>query len=97
MNSTEGFVRQIIEWREYLRATYDRVTVLNFYSMSQYADEGITTKPYLCDSNYILNRSNHPKEGWAETWDGLFWRFIDRHRNTFVKNQRLSYSVHAYD
>ena len=178
LNSVEGFVRQIIGWREYMRATYvwfgprmreanslshhadlpkgfwdaetgirpldgairsalataythhierlmvlgcflllnethptavydwfmalfidayDWVMVPNVYAMSQYADEGITTKPYLCGSNYILKMSNYPKEGWTEIWDGLYWRFIDRHRDTLAKNQRLGFSVQTYD
>ena len=76
---------------------YDWVMVPNVYAMSQYADEGITTKPYLCGSNYILKMSNYPKESWTEVWDGLYWRFIDRHRDSLAKNQRLGFSVQTYD
>ncbi len=172
LNSLEGFVRQLIGWREYMRATYrssggfmrgknywdhkntmpqsfydgttglipfdrvvdkvkrlgwahhierlmiagslmllceidpdavfrwfmelfvdawDWVMVPNVYAMSQYADGGsITTKPYLSGSSYIKRMSDSPRGDWEQIWDGLFWRFIDRHRDEFAANHRTS-------
>ena len=70
---------------------YDWVMVPNVYGMSQYADGGlITTKPYISGSNYIRKMSNFSAGPWQETWDGLYWRFIDRHRDVFSGNPRLS-------
>lgn len=68
---------------------YDWVMVPNVYGMSQYADGGtIVTKPYVSSSNYILKMSNYPKGEWTEVWDGLFWRFLRKHRPLFSKNVR---------
>lgn len=68
---------------------YDWVMVPNIYGMSQYADGGsIITKPYISSSNYILKMSNYPKGDWTELWDGLFWRFIHKHRPLFSTNYR---------
>lgn len=77
---------------------YDWVMVPNIYGMSQFADGGLmSTKPYLSSSNYILKMSNYPKGEWQQTWDGLFWRFIDKHQNFFAKNPRLSMMVKMWD
>jgi deoxyribodipyrimidine photolyase-related protein len=58
--------------------------------MSQFADGGLfTTKPYLSGSNYIRKMSDYPKGEWCELWDGLFWTFIDDHREFFQSNPRL--------
>ena len=78
--------------------SYDWVMVPNVYGMSQYADGGImSTKPYISGSNYILKMSNYKRGDWANTWDALYWSFIDRHRSFFLKNHRMSMMVHMYD
>lgn len=70
---------------------YDWVMVPNVYGMSQFADGGlITTKPYLSSSNYIRKMSDYRKADWMATWDGLYWRFIHKHRVFFDANPRLS-------
>lgn len=73
---------------------YDWVMVPNVYGMSQYADGGgMTTKPYICGSSYILKMSDHKKGPWCPIWDALYWRFIDRHAAVFAKNPRMSMMV----
>ncbi|MEZ4799011.1 MAG: cryptochrome/photolyase family protein [Flavobacteriales bacterium] len=77
---------------------YDWVMVTNVYGMSQFADGGLmSTKPYISGSNYILKMSNFQKGPWCEIWDGLFWRFIDKHRDFFLKNPRLGMMVRTFD
>ena len=69
--------------------SYDWVMVPNVYAMSQHADGGlITTKPYFSGSNYIRKMSHWPKGDWADVWDGLYWRFILKHRAELEKNPR---------
>ena len=78
--------------------SYDWVMVPNVYGMSQYADGGlITTKPYISSSNYILKMSDYPKGEWCEVWDALFWSFINKHRDFFESNPRLSLMVKQLD
>ncbi|MCE5318191.1 MAG: cryptochrome/photolyase family protein [Parachlamydia sp.] len=68
---------------------YDWVMVPNVYCMSQFAEGGlITTKPYLCGSNYILKMSDYKKGPWAEVWDGLYWRFLHKHQDMLRCNPR---------
>lgn len=62
----------------------------NVYGMGQFSDGGIfATKPYICGSNYILKMSDYPRGEWCETWDALYWNFVDRNLELFRKNPRL--------
>mgnify|MGYP006267990717 FL=1 len=77
---------------------YDWVMVPNVYAMTQYADGGlITTKPYISGSNYLRKMSDAPTGEWQAIWDGLYWRFIDRHRSFFSGNPRLALMPKQYD
>lgn len=84
---------------------YDWVMVPNVYGMTQFADGGLmTTKPYISGSNYLFKMSDFPKPAsapdspsWAEIWDGLFWRFMDKHRDFFLQNPRLGMLVGTFD
>ncbi len=68
---------------------YDWVMVPNIYGMSQYANGGVmTTKPYISGSNYIIKMSDYKKGAWSDIWDGLFWKFLKKHRSLFEKNLR---------
>ncbi|MEM1388238.1 MAG: cryptochrome/photolyase family protein [Pseudomonadota bacterium] len=69
--------------------SYDWVMVPNTYAMSQHADGGlITTKPYFSGSNYVRKMSHWSKGDWAEIWDGLYWRFIFKHKAALGNNPR---------
>jgi|688.fasta_scaffold61878_5 deoxyribodipyrimidine photolyase-related protein len=71
--------------------SYEWVMGPNVYGMGQMSDGGIfATKPYLCGSNYILKMGDYKRGPWCEVWDGLYWRFIDRHLSFFQTNPRLS-------
>lgn len=77
---------------------YDWVMVTNVYGMSQFADGGlIATKPYISGSNYLMKMSDFPKGDWQKTWDALFWRFMDVHRDFFLSNPRLGMLVRTFD
>ncbi|MBT8307135.1 MAG: cryptochrome/photolyase family protein [Maribacter sp.] len=77
---------------------YDWVMVPNVYGMSQFADGGLmSTKPYISGSNYLMKMSNYKKGAWQEIWDGLFWRFMDKHRDFFKQNPRLGMLVNMFD
>jgi len=77
---------------------YDWVMVPNVYGMSLFADGGLmSTKPYISSSNYIMKMSNYSKGNWQETWDGLFWAFMDKHRDFFLSNPRLGMLIRTFD
>jgi deoxyribodipyrimidine photolyase-related protein len=66
----------------------------NVFGMGQFSDGGIfATKPYISGSNYVLKMSDYKKGPWCDIWDGLFWRFIGKHRAFFQKQPRLNFMV----
>lgn len=70
----------------------------NVYSMALYADGGsITTKPYICASNYIRKMSDYPAGDWGATVDGLFWRFVGKNKDFFSTQPRLSMMTRNLD
>jgi deoxyribodipyrimidine photolyase-related protein len=70
----------------------------NVYGMGLFSDGGIfATKPYICGSNYLLKMSDYGKGPWCDVVDGLYWRFIDKHRAFFVENPRLALMPRALD
>ena len=75
----------------------------NVYGMATFADGGLfATKPYLCGSNYLLKMSDYgrPRAGetdWCEIVDGLYWRFIAKHRPFFERQARMNQTVALLD
>ncbi|MBT8092203.1 MAG: cryptochrome/photolyase family protein [Gammaproteobacteria bacterium] len=70
----------------------------NVYGMGLFSDGGIfATKPYICGSNYLLKMSDYGKGPWCDIVDGLYWRFIDKHRAFFSANPRLALMPRALD
>ncbi len=70
----------------------------NVYGMGLFSDGGIfATKPYICGSNYMRKMSDYPKGDWCDVVDGLYWRFIDKHRDFFAGNPRLALMPRALD
>jgi deoxyribodipyrimidine photolyase-related protein len=70
----------------------------NVYGMGLFSDGGIfATKPYICGSNYLLKMSDYSRGPWCDTVDGLYWRFIAKHRAFFDANPRLALMPKALD
>ena len=70
----------------------------NVYGMGIFSDGGVfATKPYICGSNYLLKMSDYRKGPWCDVVDGLYWRFIDKHREFFAANPRLALMPRALD
>ena len=70
----------------------------NVYGMGLFSDGGVfATKPYICGSNYLLKMSDYARGEWCDVVDGLYWRFIGKHREFFASNPRLAIMVRALD
>lgn len=70
----------------------------NVYGMALFSDGGIfATKPYICGSNYYRKMGRYKPGPWQDEVDGAYWRFIDRHRDFFLRNPRLSMMVRSFD
>ena len=66
--------------------------------MALHSDGGLfASKPYICGSIYLLKMSDYRRDTWCETVDGLFWRFVGRHKNFFRGQPRLSMLVNRLE
>lgn len=94
-------------WFAYVDA-YEWVELPNVLGMSTFADGGIlASKPYIAGGNYIHKMSNCcqqcPYDVKQKTGDRacpfnyLYWHFVDRHREVFMENGRVSLMTQMYD
>jgi deoxyribodipyrimidine photolyase-related protein len=74
---------------------YDWAMIPSVYALSQFASGEAV--PVITASNYILQMSNYQRGDWADTWDGLFWRFVEKHRTVLAKNPRMRAMVQRLD
>ena len=97
--------QQFLDWmREVFIDATQWVMVPNVIGMGLHADGGaMMTKPYAAGGAYISRMSTYckgckydPKLRVGETacpFTTLYWDFLDRHKETFVKNHRMSQQV----
>ena len=94
-------IRPASAWRWFMEMYIDSsewVMGPNVYGMALYSDGGrFATKPYICGSNYLRKMSEYAKGDWCDVVDGLYWRFIGKHRDFFSDNPRLSLMPKALD
>tara|TARA_B100000029_G_scaffold510672_1_gene602721 strand:- start:1726 stop:3216 length:1491 start_codon:yes stop_codon:yes gene_type:complete len=99
MNLCEIKPEEVYNWfMEMFVDSSDWVMSPNVYGMGLFSDGGIfSTKPYICGSSYIMKMMNFKKGEWNNIMDGLYWRFINKNREFFLKNPRLSMMVKIFD
>lgn len=87
--------REVHKWfMEMFVDSADWVMGPNVYGMGQFSDGGLfATKPYISGSSYILKMSHYKKEPWCNVWDGLYWRFVHKHKDFFKSQGRMSVMV----
>ena len=97
--------QEFLDWmREVFIDATEWVMVPNVIGMGLHADGGaMMTKPYAAGGAYISRMSNYckgcaynPKLRTGPTacpFTTLYWDFLDRHKETFVKNHRMSQQV----
>ncbi len=91
--------KQVFKWFMEMYIDSDEwVMAANVYGMGQFSEGGIfATKPYICGSNYYLKMSNYKKRPWCEIADGLYWRFIDKHKKFFSQNPRMKVMLNTLE
>lgn len=73
--------------------SYDWVMTPNVYGMSQYSYTEMMTKPYISSSNYIQKMSNYSEGEWCQSWDGLYWKFIQKHEEKISEIPRMGFMI----
>jgi deoxyribodipyrimidine photolyase-related protein len=99
--------QEFLNWmREQFIDATDWVMVPNVIGMAVHADGGILmTKPYASGGAYLDRMTQHckgceydPKKRVGDDacpFTTLYWDFLDRHREVFVKNHRMSQQVYG--
>ena len=99
--------QQFLDWmREQFIDAAEWVMVPNIIGMGVHADGGqLMTKPYAAGGAYISRMTEYckgcqydPKKRTGDDacpFTTLYWDFLDRHRDEFVKNHRMSQQVHG--
>lgn len=100
---------EFLDWMsEVFIDAYDWVMVPNVIGMGVHADGGaMMTKPYAAGGSYISRMSNFckgcifdPKKRSGDDacpFTTLYWDFLDRHREEFSRNNRISQQVRGLD
>tara|TARA_B100002051_G_C16347772_1_gene444867 strand:- start:205 stop:597 length:393 start_codon:yes stop_codon:yes gene_type:complete len=99
MNLSRINPREVYKWfMEYYVDSYDWVMKPNVYGMGLFSDGGIfSTKPYICASSYLLKMSDYKKGKWTDIVDGLYWKFVDDHREKLKGNPRIGIMTKIID
>jgi deoxyribodipyrimidine photolyase-related protein len=99
--------QEFLTWmREQFIDASDWVMVPNVIGMAVHADGGqLMTKPYASGGAYLNRMTQHckgceydPKKRVGDDacpFTTLYWDFLDRHKETFVKNHRMSQQVNG--
>lgn len=86
---------QIQRWvRELCLDAYDWTTVPNVYGMNLFASGTVEALAPLAPSAEIMEVSSYEKGVWSDVWDGLFWRFVEKHQTILGKNPHMRTIVH---
>lgn len=108
-NLTETDPRELFRWFWYAYAdAWEWVVLPNVLGMSTFADGGVlASKPYVASGNYINKMSDYcknchysVKEKTGEKacpLNYLYWNFVDKQRNAFEENGRISFMVNMFD
>ena len=99
MNLCEINPKKVYIWfMEHYLDSSEWVMYPNVYGMGLFSDGGIfSTKPYICGSSYFRKMMDFKKGDWCDILDGLYWRFIEKNKNFFLKNPRLSMMVRVLE
>ena len=99
----------ICEWYLAVYAdAYDWVELPNTLGMVMHADDGLLgSKPYAASGNYINKMSDYCKhchysvktstEHDSCPFNSLYWHFMTRHRDKFIRNPRMTMIYRSYD
>lgn len=91
--------KDIHQWfSELFVDTQDWALIPHVYSLGQFADDTtLEGGPFICTSKTLMDKSDYTRGEWANVWDGLYWRFIEKHKAVLHKNPRMRSAVQRLD
>lgn len=73
---------------------YDWVTTPNVFALSQFLeDQAVINDPPICPSSTIIEASDYERGLWSDIWDGLYWRFVEKHASVFKQTPSMRSAV----
>ncbi len=76
---------------------YDWAMIPNIAELNHFIESGAVGTLPVSASNYLLQMSHYDRGDWSDAWDGLFWRFVEKHRATLNKKPKLRVLVQRLD
>lgn len=67
--------------------SYEWVMLPNVYALTQFNDASSTVS--INPSNAVLQLSDYERGEWSNVWDGLYWRFVEKHQDEFKHNPSM--------
>lgn len=67
--------------------SYEWITLPNIYALTQFNDASSAVA--INPSNTLLQVSDYERGEWSNVWDGLYWRFIEKHKDQLKHNPRM--------
>lgn len=77
---------------------HDWALTPHLYALGQFAENtSLQGGPFICTSKTLIEMSDYDRGEWANVWDGLYWRFVEKHRSLLSKNPRMRSVVQRLD
>jgi len=74
--------------------SFDWTLVPNVYGMQLFGTQAGDGVLAVAPSEALFEVSNYQRDDWADVWDGLYWRFVEKHQETFKNDKNLRVLVH---
>lgn len=79
---------QIYRWfSEMCIDTFDWTNVPNIYGMELFSSQAKHSALPIFDCDDLLESCNYQRDVWSDIWDGLYFRFIEKHSETLSKDR----------
>lgn len=85
---------QIYRWFHELSIdSFDWSLVPQIYGMQLFASGSNDGPLAIAPCDAVLEVSNYDRDVWSDIWDGLYWRFIEKHQTALGKDRHFRVAV----
>jgi deoxyribodipyrimidine photolyase-related protein len=76
---------------------YEWNSVPNVYGILRLDSHGLFGATAMTTSASIMQLSNYQRGQWSDVWDGLFLKFIQKHKTELVRTAAQRAAVHRFE